>query len=85
LACYRHERDAARLEAARAAARALHEVAESPAPGQLRWPTHLDTRPSEPPVYATGLYSGVAGVASFFLELHAAEEAARPSGAASAR
>lgn len=72
-----HEADPAYLRVARLAADGLLGAVEMPVPGQARWPNYLDPpRADSPRAYETGLYSGVAGIGAFFLDLHAAERAA---------
>ncbi|HYO76789.1 MAG TPA: lanthionine synthetase LanC family protein [Thermoanaerobaculia bacterium] len=64
--------NAAHLNRARTAARYLLGVAEHPRPGQTRWLNRYDNS-SETREYRTGMYSGVAGIGLFLIELHDAE------------
>jgi uncharacterized protein YyaL (SSP411 family) len=60
------------LERTRTAARYLIAIADHPRPGQTRWLNRYDNS-DEPREYRTGMYSGVAGIALFLIELHDAE------------
>lgn len=69
---FRYDPDSSYLTEAKEAAAYLLSVADLPAKGQLRWINY--TSPDNPgydvKAYYTGLYSGTAGVAAFFLELY---------------
>lgn len=69
---YRYDANPDFLSEAKAAASYLMSVADHPANGQVRWISY--TSPDNPDYdvkcYYTGLYSGTAGIATFFLELY---------------
>ena len=71
------EHDPALLDASRAVALGLREVADVPGPGQMRFPAYIGPpRPDDTRSFLTGMYDGAAGIGLFFLALHEAETGA---------
>lgn len=77
--------DSGFMNEAEAAASYLLSVADHPAAGQLRWINY--TSPDDPDydvkAYYSGLYSGTAGVGTFFLELYRAIDSGGEQGSTS--